>query len=414
MNIPMHLPEKLNIAFPIWLLYGSEEDNLYHDLDKVMREHKERGFNCLRFDDGAGLIHDEEGNPIKPFKMKNAFGWADEYARQMAVREGMRGDLMQRLIDVCISAKKHGMFIILSSWFYLHTYWFVGDKKLNEKLFSLPQSEVFMTFAKFLDYILKELKKRELLDTIAFAEIANEADGWAELLKNEKEGDFTQEEISAFKEGHEKAIEFLKEKYPEVLFAYDSQSPFFNQDLFVPSNIQVFNCHPYYMWGIYDDMEEYFGDGIIRENQIPIEEIIKTNPEAKPDWHHRIWHSVNLDESKIPLIEEWLAKRFDENYDKYIEKLENSIKVFKDVNKKYGGNLLLVCGEGVAYVTSFKLQWEEKSEKYWKMLEYMAKRFNESGFWGSVVRTNCGPKDPSWNMCKNQILRVNKTFSGEI
>lgn len=34
----------------------TEDDNSpYYDIDKAMREHTERGFNCIRIDSGTGL-----------------------------------------------------------------------------------------------------------------------------------------------------------------------------------------------------------------------------------------------------------------------------------------------------------------------------------------------------------------------
>ena len=47
---------KYTISFPIWCIHDTPGDGAYHDLDAVVRESAERGFNCLRVDDGAGLI----------------------------------------------------------------------------------------------------------------------------------------------------------------------------------------------------------------------------------------------------------------------------------------------------------------------------------------------------------------------
>ena len=57
-----NLPNKLNISFPIWGLYDIDGKGFYADTDKMMREHEERGFNCIRFDDGAGLMHGNNWN----------------------------------------------------------------------------------------------------------------------------------------------------------------------------------------------------------------------------------------------------------------------------------------------------------------------------------------------------------------
>ncbi len=415
MNLPKHLPEKLTIAFPIWLLYGVEEGHVYQDIDKVMREHKERGFNCLRFDDGAGLIHDVDGNELPPFMLRKSFGAYSNITRQSVSRDGMRHDLLKRLIEICESAKRHGMYVILSSWFYLHTFWYVGDNYMVEKMHNIPKYEIFMTFAKYLDYILQELKKRDLFDCIAFCEIANEADGWAWMFREDKAGTVTYEEALEFKKSHEKALAWIQEKYPEMLFAYDCMSPS-SRDEYVPENMQVYNSHPYFMWNLYSEMQKEIGQEIMVENPVSVEEIRNTRKGARDvneDWYDRVWFYANLDEKKMPYAEKWLEERFHKNREEYVQKLEEGIVKLKEVANKYGTNVPIVCGEGVTYVGSYLLQWEEKSDAFWEMIEHMARRYRDEGVWGTVIKTCCGPEDPSWDMCKDRILKINKIFLGE-
>ena len=49
--------EKLAICFHPWMVF-EEKDNF----DESIKEMVERGFNCIRIDDGAGLLWDEDGN----------------------------------------------------------------------------------------------------------------------------------------------------------------------------------------------------------------------------------------------------------------------------------------------------------------------------------------------------------------
>ncbi len=416
MNLPKHLPEKLTIAFPIWLLYGVEEGHVYQDIDKVMREHKERGFNCLRFDDGAGLIHDVDGNELPDFVLKPLLENMKVPMRQMVTKKMTCHDLLKRLIEICESAKRHGMYVILSSWFYLHTFWYIGDNKLVEELHNVTKYEIFMTFAKYLDYILQELKKRDLFDCIAFCEIANEADGWAWMFREDKAGTVTYDEALEFKKSHEKALAWLQEKYPEILFAYDCMSPF-SRDEYVPENMQVYNSHPYFMWNLYSEMQKEIANEIIVENPISVDDVKKARGSSRgvnEDWYHRVCFYKNLDEKKMPYAEKWLEERFARNREEYIEKLEEGIVKLKEVANKYGTNVPIVCGEGVIYMGSSKIQWEEGSDAFWETLEYMARRYRDEGIWGSVVKTCCGPDFSNWENCKERILRVNKIFIGDI
>jgi hypothetical protein len=67
-------------------------------------------------------------------------------------------------------------------------------------------------------------------------------------------------------------------------------------------------------------------------------------------------------------------------------------------------------GEGVSYICSKKILWEENSEEYWKFIKEGLKIFKENNVWGTVIRTCCGPEDPSWDMCADKDLELNKFF----
>ena len=90
---------------------------------------------------------------------------------------GGRVDLLKRLIELCTVAKRYNVKVILSSWYYLHTFWFT-DNNLTAQLLGLPLEKRFMYFARGLDRILEALRERDLIDVIAFAEIfKKEVDG---------------------------------------------------------------------------------------------------------------------------------------------------------------------------------------------------------------------------------------------
>ena len=45
------LPKRLTVSFPLWLIYGTKGGfSPYYDIDRAVREHAERGFNCMRID----------------------------------------------------------------------------------------------------------------------------------------------------------------------------------------------------------------------------------------------------------------------------------------------------------------------------------------------------------------------------
>lgn len=407
------LPERLTISFPIWGLYDIDGRGMYYDTDKMVSEHVERGFNCIRLDDGAGLMHKLDGTPRGKVKLGYAFGEYDKILRQFdAIGGEGYCDLLERLIKLCKSCKKYGVYLILSSWYYLHTYWFCKDKSLNEELFAIPHEEKFMCFARFLHYIIKELKDRNLSDVIAFAEIFNEADGLYFTTKYAP-GEFSDEDNTKFKNWHGEAIEWLRKTHPDILFAYDSFTvePDTRQ---VPENINVFNFHSYYLWSVYFKVDAESTD--CYEPAATVEEARMAQDSRRPEidelgWHKRIAHYSGLKRDMIPTLESRLEKRLTRDYERYKNKAFAAVETVKKLREKFP-NVPIVSGEGATYIGSKELLWEEHSEILWKLLTEVAEKYREIGLWGTVVRTCLGPEDPAWNLVPDKILKVNKTFLG--
>ena len=406
------LPKKLNISFPIWGLYDIDGKGFYADTDKMMKEHVERGFNCIRLDDGAGLMHDLDGKPRGRVKIGHAFGEYDKIPRQFdAIGGEGYCDLLERLIKIATSAKKYGVYLILSSWYYLHTYWMCHDKELNDRLFAIPDEDKFMTFAKFLHYIIEELKKRGLDDVIAFVEIFNEADGLYfttayEPLK------FTDEHCETVRARHEEAIFWLKEKHPDVLVAYDSfdVSPDERQ---IPRNADVLNFHSYFLWGNYMRVEAVSDDCF--DHGIKEEDVREAHKFRRPEideygWHRRIALYGGLKPEMMSVYEKRLEDKLREEYDFRVNKAFAAEKTVESV-KKIIPDIKVVCGEGVSYVASKTLLWEEKSELCFKLVKTVLKKYSDIGMWGTVVRTCMGPEDPAWNLIPEKIKELNEVFS---
>ena len=408
---PSRLPEKLTISFPIWGLYDSDGKGVYADLDKFMREHVERGFNCIRLDDGAGLMHDKDGNRLLPVEWGWAFGDADDKIRQNVCVKG-KVDVYARLIALFEAAKKYNVYVILTSFFYLHTYWYLKDRELNDSLLAIPPHERYERFGKYLHYIICELEKKGLDDMIAFAEIFNEADGLSFCGGYVNKLGFSDEERVLFRIEHEKALELLKAQHPQILFAVDISRPSVDENL-SPINPQVFNFHSYFMWAAYSEFERNLD--FLVENSGTEEAILNdvNYPELFPnDWKRRIWFYKHIDPQKIKEADDFLAKCFIRDRNKHKEKLGINSDIAEAVINGYYNGCLAVCGEGVSYCGSYSLRWEENCPEYWELLKEMALRYRKMGLWGSVVRTCCGPEDPSWYTHPEKYIEINNIFLG--
>jgi len=413
-RIPEHLPKRLTISFPIWGLYDSGEGGAYHDYDRMMKEHVQRGFNCIRLDDGAGLMHTEDGTPRGPIFWGRIFGEYETCMRQFAAT-GAPGlcDVRNRLISLFEAAKRHNIYIVLSSWYYLHTCWFVKNPEINDELHSIPPKDRFMAFAKFLHYIICELEERQLDSQIAFAEIFNEADGLRFVNGYGDENHLTDEEIAAFRVKHEEAISWLQERHPQILFAFDSWT-YYSDVRQIPSNLQVYNFHNYFLWSVYSSAVE--NDlSLLKKEQVTIEEIKAVADNAyipTDDWYRRVWFYNNLNKKKIPDVQKKARDYLKMHEDNIRARFATSLERVKENLAENMPQVPVVCGEGVSYNGSYDLLWEETSQQYWCLLADVMKDYREAGLWGTVVRTCCGPEDPVWTLCPEKLLELNRIFLG--
>ena len=222
------MTDRLAISFWIWGLFDTAPNGFFDDLEGRVVELKERGFNCIRLEGGAGLCHDREGMPRGELAFQEALPGHGRLIRQMERCLPGRCDPLKRLIELCTLAQRYEVRIILSSWYYLHTFWFT-DEAINAELMDLPLEERFMYFARTLDYLLNELEQRGLQDTIAFAEIFNEADG-LDFVGFYGEKTQPKEQLNLWRSWHEDALEFVKARHPDIRFALDTCTPFINPE----------------------------------------------------------------------------------------------------------------------------------------------------------------------------------------
>ncbi len=429
-NMKLFSGQKLSICFPIWLLHDTPSGGAYHDLKRCLQETAERGFNCIRFDDGAGILHTCGGTRRGAVVVRSPFQEYGKALRQLDCTGGEgKVDRLQRLLDTLEYAEQFGLSVILSSWYYLHTCWYC-DEDLNEELHAIPPHERFHYFAEQLDHLLCEIKRAGLEKRIAFAEIFNEADGLNFINGYGARNHLSVEERRRFREDHEKALAGLRARHPDLLFAYDTYTAWTDPEQ-MPRNLQVWNFHNYFLWGIYSFLEQRLlqeGTNVddpaesatarrfMKENPVSLDMIRAVRAGKTPapeDWIRRVWLYSNLDPRKLPemdaLFEEELAKK----EESFKRDLRESLRYVQNLHQRICPDAPLVVGEGVSYIGHKELLCEEHSARYWRMLEYMVRQYREAGISGCVLRTCCGPEDPCWNRNAEQLLRLNRLFQKE-
>jgi len=409
-------------------LWNTGTNGFFNDLELRMAQAVERGFNCIRIESGAGMTHDAEGRPRGELAFDAVLPGHCHFTRQMEHMTGGRVDLLRRLIELCTVAKRYSVKVILSSWYYLHTFWFT-DKALTAELLGLPLERRFMVFARGLDRILETLRERDLIDVIAFAEIFNEVDGM-EFRGGYEARNPSSEYLNGIRRLHEEALDFLSTRHPDIRFAVDTMSARTLLDL-IPRNAQVWNVHSYYLWSVYGVFEQNLMGGdidlgdpaayaairrFLRRDLVPFQAILDSRagrPPIKDDWYRRIWLYRNLDPNAMPELERLLQEHLEQNIHLYKQNAADGAAQAVKVRDELFPDIPLVLGEGASYCADHRLRWEERSDAYWEVVEHAARAYREHGYWGAVARTNAGPEDPVWHEYPERLQRVNAVFLGE-
>jgi len=401
--------ERLAISFWNFGLLSTGPNSLFHALETHMAETVQRGFNCIRTECGTGITHDAEGRPRGELEFYPVLPGHDHFTRELQHVRGGRVDLLKRLIELCRVAKRYNVKLILSSWYYLHTFWFT-DKNVTAELLGLPLEGRFMYFARGLDRILGELKQRGLADTIANAEIFNEVGDSGRL--------------------HAEALDFLQTRHPDIRFSLDTASAFIDPEI-VPRNAQVWTFHSYYLWGVYSIFEQglVFGDTdlndppvyapvrpFLRRDLVSFQAILDSRegrPPIAQNWFRRIWLYRNLDPNAMPELERMLQEHLEKNIDEFKQKATEAVKHAVKLRDELLPGVPLMLGEGASYCADHRFRWEERSDAYWEVVEHAARAYREHGLWGAVARTNSGPTDPVWQEYPERLRRANAVFLGE-
>lgn len=412
--------EKLAICFHPFLIIGENGD-----FDSILGEMAERGFNAVRFEDGAGLLWDENGNVREDVLISQPFGKYTKFTSYRTIADGKRMNLLDRLLKICRAAKKYNIKVILSSWFYLHTNWFCEDE-LAKPLFDITDEEKLTFFADELGRILDVLRKEDLIDIVAFAEIFNEFDGLPFVSEYRGVND---EMADRFRVLHEKEIDKLKKWHPDVLFAFDTWTPRVNPKL-IPKNIDVLNFHHYYAWSVYNVFQKNLVQRNLEQPEIPDDvsyflrdEVLSVADIAKEmgvvrtgkEWPSRISLYASIAENKEAELTKLLDDELSKNFEVYLKRLYDGVDYIINTHDTVVPDSRLVMGEGATYCASPFLTFERDSEHFWKLLNTQMALFNEKGLWGSIITTTHAPdKHIAWDACKDKYIKANELFLKEI
>jgi hypothetical protein len=379
-TLPKHLPRKLSIGMFIcdWITMATPGEP-YHDLERVMVGLRERGFNAVRAEAGLNWCFTADGKP----RGEMAFcpwiaGYSDNLASANA-KGGGRLDVLKRVVYLMELAKKHGVYVILTSWEYQDSSWFVADPKLRAEVMAIPQEKRFMRLARHHDRLLTILKDKNLHENIAFIEVHNEPD--YSMFPQAAEG----------KKLHEEAIAMLRERHRDILVSGDYGS---HNGAIVPDNVQVYPANP---------KKNELLRRLLKDPFVPYDQFMQAAQNIREFWRPIDWLYCNLDNRAF---DEWIV----EQYGREKAALEaTAIKFFADDAKEAARRgIPAVCDEGGYWYPPLGSKFEV-TQPGMSMFELQVDLAIKHGYWGMMPTTYCGPEHPIWQNVE-WLRTVNNRF----
>jgi nicotinamidase-related amidase len=350
---------------------------------------RERGFNAVRAETGLNWCFTADGKP----RGEVSFGpWIAGHSDNLSIanaKGGGRLDVLRRVVHLMELAKKHGIFVILTSWEYQDSTWLIADPKLRAEVMAIPPTKRFMHLARHHDRLLGMLKERNLEKQIAFIEVHNEPD-CSELPQGE-EG----------KRLHEEAIAMLRARHPDILVSGDYGT---HNAAIVPDNIQVYDQHTYA--GLYQTLfsqtiqHKDFDPSNPKKNEllrrllkpsiVPYDQFMRAAQNIREFWRPIDWLYSNIDNGEC---DKW----FVEQYEREKTALEATVTGFfvNDGKEAARRGIPAVCDEGGYWYPPLASKFEVTYPGM-KMFEFQVDLAIGHGYWGMMPTTYCGPEHPIW------------------
>jgi hypothetical protein len=405
-SIPGHLPPKLAISCWQWSwMTAALPDEPYGDLEKVMVGLAERGFNAIRIDAGLNWCFKADGSPRGEVEFCQLFTGYGSRHRVIYGRGGGRFDVLDRLIALMRLAKQYDIYVVLSSWEYMHSTAQLADETLRAEVYGIPEDQRLMRLTRHHDRLLNILKDRSLHKNVAFVEPHNEANI----------SDFPKQK--AGKPGHEQAIAFLRDRHPDILIAGDMAG---HHPQFVPENTQVYDNHMYAGREVYNQLfSQTFNhpdfdpdhprntpllDYLLEEHIVPHAEMMQVFQDFVQSRGTRLWMYHNLDISRF---DRWMLERLKELNTKI---REHANRLFAETAQEARRrNLPMVLDEGGFFIAPLNSRWEE-SEQGLAFLEHMYRLAIDHQYWGFLATSYNGPEAPIWWANPNWLRENNTRF----
>lgn len=413
--IPGHLPKKLTITlwdFSWYVRTGPGEP--FEDLDAAFAGAVERGYNTIRVCAMPFLLFGS-GLDTSALVLGPLGGGYAQRVRWYDVAAKTTIDAKAHLVALFEAAKRHGMFVILSSWEYQQSSAFAEDRAWYDSLMAVVPDNRGERLADALADLVDFLEAECLDDRIAFTEIHNEVQvGHLTDGLDYPKGDIDAATV-ALKPRLSRAVDRFHSRHPDRMCTINYAHVPVGGMRGIPDRVDLLVTHPY-IYGVLDEFIQTFRlRSPISEfrQDLAAEAFLLDGAPAIADWTVPEADRWKLDATIVgkgeifahdwgntEAIDRWLYER----YGKYRVQMATKLTLWIDVAADFAAarGIPTVFGEGWIGYTPLEGRFEEGPVGA-EFCRFAIRESARIGAWGTIVCSNAAPQHPMWQDLPLQV-----------
>lgn len=402
--IPAHLPERLTITlwdFSWYVRTGPGEP--FEDLDRAFAEAVDRSYNTVRICAMPFLLFGS-GLDTSALRLGPLGGGYGRRVRWYDVAQPTVVDGRAQLLALFDAARRHGCFVIVSSWEYQQSSAFATDPGWCEALMAVDPEQRAERQATALADLVDFLAAHGLDDRIAFTEIHNEVQA-GHLVDGLPGGDLDELTVQ-LRPRLTRALDVFHARHPARPVTVNYAHVPVGGMRGIPENLDVLVTHPY-VYGVLGAFLTEFGlRGPVADfDQARADaEILRPGAPRLADWAPaQEWRLTATIVSRPEIyvhdwgdaeaIDRWLYR----HYGAWEQQMATTLRTWLDVARDWAlaHGVPLVFGEGWIGYTPRDGRFEEGpvGAEFCRLAVRESVRVDA---WGTVVCSNAAPQHAMW------------------